>query len=282
MPRPSWITKLLEQGYAPYSQAGSRAAEQTLATLKALDLIRIEFQGTRRKVVVVDKDQFRRWVEAVYPLTDLEATADLPLRSLRSQNIARRRSSKLGRTTHEVQPVLLKWFDPNPASPLAVLTDQHGLVGLTTDRLDRLALPPAWWLLTVENWESFYTLDYAAPATLIVAIYLGGQVAEATLAALAQLSPPPERVLHFGDYDWTGLAIFQRVQAALPAARLYVPADIETLFQRYGNRQLLEEQAPTVQLDPAHAACQAVVDLIAECNAGLEQEVVSPPAEKDF
>jgi hypothetical protein len=212
MERPNWMSKLLEQGYAAYSQAGSLASQKIVARLAALRLIKVEVQGSRRKIVVLDSDQLQRWVEANYPVVDPVATAALPARS---QNIARRRSSKAGQTRHKVQPVLLKWFDPNPGAPLAQLTRQNGLMGLTSDRLNGLGLPQSWWLLTVENWEAFYRLDYPELATLIVAVYLGGHVAEVTLTALACLTPPPARVLHFGDYDWTGLAIFQRVQAVL-------------------------------------------------------------------
>lgn len=277
--RPNWISKLLEQGYAAYSRADSVASQRLVARLAALSLVKVEVQGSRRKIVVLDSDQLQRWVEANYPLVDPIATAALPARS---QNITRRRSSKAGQITHDVQPVLLKGFGPDPGAPLVQLTRQNGLVGLTSNRLNGLSLPQSWWLLTVENWESFYRLDYPEPITLIVAVYLGGHVAEVTLTALACLAPPPARALHFGDYDWTGLVIFQRVQALLPAATLYVPANIETLFQRHGNRKLIEDQAANARPSYTHSDCRAIVELIAQYNAGLEQEIVPQPTEFDF
>jgi hypothetical protein len=279
MERPNWMSKLLEQGYVAYSQAASQAARQILTKLTALGLVKVEVQGSRRRIVVLDNDQFRRWVEVNYPLIDPVAIAALPARS---QNIARRRSSKAGQTTHNVQPILLKWFDPDPGAPLAQLTRQNGLVGLTSDRLNGLSLPQPWWLLTVENWEPFYRLDYPKLATSIVAVYLGGHVAEVTLTALARLTPPPAQVLHFGDYDWTGLTIFQRVQAVLPEATLYVPANIETLFQRHANHKLIEVQAAHARPSYTHSDCRTVAELIAQYNAGLEQEIVPQPAEADF
>src|SRR5262245_2094657 len=112
MERPNWISTLLEQGYIPYSQAGSQAAGQILSKLTALGLVKIEAQRSRRKVVVLNIGQFQRWVEANYPPLDALALAELPARS---QNIARRRNSKAGQATHEVQPILLRWFDPDPA-----------------------------------------------------------------------------------------------------------------------------------------------------------------------
>jgi hypothetical protein len=279
MKRPHWISNLLEHGFVAYSQAKSLTGQKVVSRLAALRLVKVEIQGSRRKIVVLESDQFQRWVEANYPLVDPVATAALPARS---QNIARRRSSKAGQTTHDVQPVLLKWFESDPDAPLAQLTRQNGLVGLTSDRLHGLNLPQPWWLLTVENWESFYRLDYLEPTSSIMAVYLGGQVAEVTLTALAELTPPPERVLHFGDYDWAGLAIFQRVQAALPTASLYVPANIETLFQRHGNRKLIEDQAANARLSLRHSSCQAIIELIAQYNAGLEQEIVPQPGITDF
>ncbi len=280
MKRPGWISKLLKQGYVAYSQAGSQSAARTIEKLLALGLVKIEVQKSRRRIVVLDTAQFARWVEANYPPLEVLSTAEL---GLRSQNIARRGDSKAGQSTHDIQPVLLKCFDPNPATPAAKLTARYGLLGLTSDRLNQLHLARPWWLLTVENWESFYTLAYPDPTTLIVALYLGGNVAEVTLAALAQLRPPPERVLHFGDYDWTGLTIFQRVQAVWPAAVLYIPANIKTFFQKkYGNRKLIEKQAATANFDLNHPSCRPIINLIAEYNAGLEQEIAAQPIETDF
>ncbi len=277
MERPSWILRLIEEGNVPFSQINSKTATSLLEQLTVLGLVKVEVQGRRRRIVVREAAQLQRWVEANFLVTD-HPMPEQP----RAQNIARRRNSKTGPTSHRVQSILLRWFDPDPAVYLAHLTERFGLIGLMTDRLNALDIPEQWYLLTVENWESFYTLGYASPTIPIVAVYLGGNVAEVLLTALAQFIPPPTTILHFGDFDWAGLAIFQRVQTVLPTARFYQPPNLETLFKHYANRRLIANQSGYAQLDINHPASQPVIDLIARYNAGLEQEIVPPPAESDF
>jgi hypothetical protein len=277
MERPNWISRLLEQGSAPYSQINSTAATSQVEQLIVLGLVGVEIQGRKRRIVVRDAGQLQRWADANFPAAEHPAP-EQP----RAQNIARHRNSKTGPTSHQVQPLLLRWFDPDPTAPLARLSARYGLASLLTDRLTALELPDRWYLLTVENWEPFYTLAYDSLTVPIMAVYLGGNAAEVLLTSLAQLTPPPTEILHFGDFDWAGLAIFQRVQAVLPAARLYQPSGLGALFQRYANRQLITDQAGYAQLDLNHPASQPIIDLIARYNTGLEQEIVSPPTEADF
>jgi hypothetical protein len=106
---------------------------------------------------------------------------------------------------------------------------------------------------------------------------LGGNVSETVIDALAVYRHPPETILHFGDYDWEGLYIFQRLQKALPSARLCLPPDIEALFQQFGRRKFLERQKRKAAFDPANPQCSPVIRLIEQYNAGLEQEVVALP-----
>lgn len=277
MTRPSWLAELLAQGAVAHSRVSSVEARQTLQTLQTLGLVKIAAHKTRRAVTVLEPAAFARWAEANFPAEDASIEA-LPARA---QNIGHERDSKVGVTTHTVQPVLFKWFDKDPDAPLAQLSQTYGMVGATSDRLRRLPLPETWRLLTVENWESFYTLSYRIADIPIITVYLGGNVSEVTLSALADLNPVPAAILHFGDYDWAGLAIFQRLEARLPRARLYVAPDLAGLFQRYGRRDLAEKQ-PVTSLDLQNPKCRTVIAHIAQYNAGLEQEIVPPPQPADF
>lgn len=277
MARPSWLAELLEQGSVAYSRLRSTEAYKTLQTLQTLELVKVATHKTRRTITVLDLGAFTRWLDSNFPAEDALAE----LLPARAQNIARERDSKAGVTTHAVQPVLLKWFDPNPDTPLAQLSQTYGMVGVTSDRLTALALPATWYLLTVENWESFYTLSYPSCRVPVMIVYLGGNVSDVVLAALADLTPCPAAILHFGDYDWAGLMIFQRVETWLPQAQLYVPPNLADLFQRYSKRELVEKQAVAF-LDLQHPQCQSVIACISQYNAGLEQEIVPAPAWDDF
>ncbi len=278
MKQPKWITHLLEQGRVAHSQVTSAAATRLLDELISLDIVRIQTHRSRRRVVLQEATQFQRWVSLKFPLPQTPPTQQVG----RSRNIALRGASKSGPATHTIQPLLLKWFDPNPNCLWAKQSLKQGLVGFTSDKINTLNAPRCWHLLTVENWESFYSLTYPKIKTVIVAVYLGGNVSEVVLQALKQIKPSPLTALHFGDYDWAGLAIFQRLQAVFPAAKLYIPLQIEALFQGYGQRNLVEKQFATANLDLTNPACRPIIDLIRQYNAGLEQEIVPQPTEADF
>lgn len=108
-------------------------------------------------------------------------------------------------------------------------------------------------------------------------MYTSGNIADATLRMLAALESPPTHAIHFGDYDWSGLAIYRRLRAALPMIKLYVPENIAVLFPQFAAHKLLMGQPPlAVQADDPIEVRQ-VIALIEQHNAGLEQEIVPPP-----
>jgi hypothetical protein len=88
----------------------------------------------------------------------------------------------------------------------------------------------------------------------------------------------PARALHFGDYDRFGLAIYRRIRAALPQLMLYVPDDLAAPFRDFAGHDLLLGQPSLVARDDDRPELREVAALIAQYNAGLEQEIVRPPA----
>lgn len=268
---PAWILRLVREGSVPRRQITSES-EWVLEQIAALGLITEEVQGNRRRVVVRDLPALDRWVTDTYP-----PPAETPIAGLRAGNIARVRRSKAGLSTHDVQPLLLRWFAPDVNAPLAELTRRLGLVGLATDRIAELQLPTTWILLTVENWESFMAADYEGCTETVIVFYTGGNIASATLRALADIQSIPQYAIHFGDYDWAGLAIYRRLHIAIPSIRLYIPSNIDTLFAQFADTGLLIGQTPISARDDDPPNVHTVIDLIARYNAGLEQEIVSPP-----
>ncbi|MDP9316372.1 MAG: DUF2220 domain-containing protein [Chloroflexota bacterium] len=272
MKSPAWIRRLLRDGTVPRSAVTSESVA-ALEQLVVLGYVIEETQRARRRVVVRNAGGFSTWVAGTY-LQPSESA--MPGR--RAGNIARVRDSKGGRSTHDRQPMLLRWFDPDPAAPFAALTQQWGVVALMTDRSADLLLPSRWSLLTVENWESFVATDYTGCQDAIIVMYTGGNPADATLHALVSRQPAPQRAMHFGDYDWSGLAIFRRLRAVLPTVELYVPEDIDELMRKYGNPGLIEGQMPLGERDDDTDEVREVIRLISRYNAGLEQEIVPLPA----
>ncbi|MEI6776439.1 MAG: Wadjet anti-phage system protein JetD domain-containing protein [Chloroflexales bacterium] len=271
MKPPAWIAQLAREGLVAFSRV-DRAGTETLDQLCALQLIAVEVQGNRRRVIVRDRIALTRWVAGAYPD---EVAA--PVTGRRAANIARARQSKAGVSTHDTQPLILRWFSPDPTVPWADLTHRCGIVGIMTNHISELDLPEYWTLLTVENWESFVVLDYQPQTNTILAVFTGGNIADSTLRVLAALQPPPVRAIHFGDYDWSGLAIFRRIRTMIPILSFYVPDDVADLFRNFAGYGLLEGQIPLVPQPDDPAEVQRVIALIEQHNAGLEQEIVAPP-----
>ena len=267
---PAWVLRLARDGSVPRSQVTNDSV-WVLEQTTALGLTVEEVQGSRRRVVARDPAALERWLGDTYP-----PSVETSLPGRRAGNIARARRSKLGVSAHDAQSLLLRWFDPDSSALLAELTDRFGLVGLSTDRMAELPLPAAWTLLTIENWEPFLAADYRGCTDAVVVVYTGGNIAGAILHGLMNL-PPPQRAIHFGDYDWAGLAIYRRLRAAIPSMQLYLPDDIERLFAQFADPAVLLGQEPILARDDDPPSLRNVVELIAQHNAGLEQEIVPLP-----
>ena len=273
MNRPAWLTRLLENGSLGFSAANRRQ----LTELLTLGIVSVRSTGLRRTIVVTDPGQLEKWLQARYPSHGIDPDG----LAMRGGNIVRGGGSKAGRHSHDVLALPFKWFG-DAQDRLTRITRDFGLAAALTDRLAALALPERWHLLTIENWEPFLQADYTAAPQSVMVVYLGGNVSDAVLNALSTFGSAPKSVLHFGDYDWEGLYIFQRLQKAVPTARLYLPPDIETLFADFGDRRLIARQVRKAAFDMHNRACRPVVALMAQFNAGLEQEIVGLPRFSDF
>lgn len=268
MNRPSWLTTLVEKGSVGHSLAN----QKILKELINLGIVCIKAAGIRRTVVVADPPQLIQWLRARYPAHAIDPDA-LPTRK---GNIVRSGGSKAGKCSHDVLPFQFKWFGSKDDA-WAQMTKEYGMAAVLTDRLAGLTLPARWRLLTIENWEPFYRADYSDASVAHMAVYLGGNVSDLLIDGLKSFRHPPESVMHFGDYDWEGLYIFQRLQKAIPSARLYIPGNIESLFEQFGDRKLVEKQKRKSAFDMKNSECRPIINLIEQFNAGLEQEIVALP-----
>lgn len=268
MNRPSWLTTLMDKG----SVAHSAANPKILAELITLGIVAIKTAGIHRTIVPSRPQQLRKWLDARYPNHDR-----VPEEAhVREGNIVRSGGSKAGGSAHGVLSFQFKWFGRED-DLWTQMTETYGVAAVLTDRLSNLTLPANWRLLTVENWEPFFRSDYSGAPVPVMVAYLGGNAPGSVLEALKTFSTLPEAVLHFGDYDWEGLYIFQRLQKVMPRARLHIPGNIESLFKQFGNRNLVEKQKRKSLFDEKNLECLPVIKLIEQHNAGLEQEIVGLP-----
>ncbi len=272
MKKPGGIIRLLETGSCPYSMINSKI----ISELKSIRLIQIETSGSRRRISVFDKVQFKKWVDARYPEPGIAGTRALP----RAKNIVDHKNSKAGKTTHQNQPILFKWIDTDKKNVTrwGNTTKQFGFCGVLSSKLNLVNFPQKWSLLFIENWESFVSYTAKSPVHPIIIIYLGGNISDVSLKAISKISHEPTDITHFGDYDWSGLAIFQRIKAFLPKTFLYRPDNLEYYFKNFGKRELAFNQKPPEDFNSTCPQSFSVIHLIEQFNAGLEQEVIPPPS----
>lgn len=85
----------------------------------------------------------------------------------------------------------------------------------------------------------------------------------------------PNKYLHMGDYDFAGINIYMQEfkQYLGERASFFIPDNIESLLEQYGNRALYDQQ----QLNKSGSAddtLEPLVALIHKYKRGLEQEVL--------
>ena len=91
------------------------------------------------------------------------------------------------------------------------------------------------------------------------------------------LSAIPNNYLHFGDFDFAGINIYQNEfkKQLGERATFFLPEDTETLLQKFGNRELFNRQYNAAQDYSLYADknVQEVLHLMLKYKKALEQEI---------
>ncbi len=82
--------------------------------------------------------------------------------------------------------------------------------------------------------------------------------------------------LHFGDFDFSGLNIFinEFKKHLKEKAAFFVPKNIESLLQQFGNRSLYDKQDINFDYENQSDEIKYVISLIYKYKKGLEQEIL--------
>ena len=279
--------KLLSELHAKQRLPLSRFSAQAMVELRtplAAGLLARTPQGKREYVDVTQPEGFEAWLRSQHPGFFGEFTASAP----RARNLVLRRNSKGGRRKLDHFMVQARAHGPFPhLSPearerldsVAEATRNWGAVGILLElrgaEVLGPTLPTGLRVMTVENLETFHaSVELQGEADLFLLPGNGGRMREDFMVWLA--AQPGIRVKHFGDFDPVGLQQFQRLLALMPGrVSLFLPGNLEALFQRFSNRSLLEagrNRAILARLarglDPG---MDRVLDLIAK-HGPLEQE----------
>ena len=254
----------------------SKADRQRLLTLFDAGVIEEVRSGAGRRLVVTNQSALRAFVQSLYP-SGLEGfKGDLPSRS---RAVAERRDSK--KAIGKRQTILLvRGFNgctfrkDESRLPVADWTESAGVASLC------LASMKGWrcqgTLGLVENLEAFWHIEKIAPF-VDLAIYAEGRIGVDVLDWLSSPGMIEARVVHFPDYDPVGMDEYLRIKRACPErTKLFLPADLKTLFSRYGKAQLLYDSSAVLARlrKSADSEVRYVVELMDRFGVGLEQEAL--------
>jgi hypothetical protein len=269
------LRSLLAGGALPASECG-QAFLKLVAPLLAGGVLAWQRSGAGRRLAVSDAKALNDFYRQRFPDADLPPDA-----GSRVTGVGRFRDTKaIGNSDDEIISVRV-WCDDallKNGKPVgaAEATTTHGVFSflLTDDCSYELRGPCA----LVENPAVFAVAEQLNLGVGLI-IYGRGRISNRVVEWLARATDSSFSLLHLPDYDPVGLSEFQRLHAQLgERIVLHLPADLETRFARFSNRELLEKrnsQAMLVQLRRSHlsAVCR-VAEMIDRHNAGLEQEAL--------
>lgn len=272
------LIKLHEFGSVATSQL-SGANKQYLRPLLETGVLVEERKGRGLAIVVNNDKALDVFIKKHFPHGLEPGHTDTVTRS---QAVSYWRNSKHGDLTSE--PVFINakkgqvLTQDSKVLPVGQLTEIAGmasfLLGEDSDN---------YWqfdgtIALVENYEVFTNWQRVnIPAD--IAIWTAGRMSQRMIVWLKSQKMQICSIIHCGDYDPVGLDEFRRLYTQIgKRACLYVPSNIDTLFNKYANPTLLKKQSSIKVLQRLrscnHPDVIDMVKLIDNCNGGLEQEIL--------
>jgi hypothetical protein len=269
------LRSLLAGGALSASECG-RAFLKLVAPLLAGGVLAWQRSGAGRRLAVNDAKALNDFFRQRFPDADLPPNA-----GNRVAGVGRFRDTKATVNSEDEIISVRVWRDDallKNGKPIgaAEATTAHGVFSFLLTRDSSYELRGLCAL--VENPAVFAVAEQLNLGIGLI-IYGHGRVSNRVVEWLAHSTDSSFSLLHLPDYDPIGLSEFQRLHTQLgKRVLLHLPADLETRFTRFSNRELLEKsnsQAILAQLRRSHspAVCH-VVEMIDRHNAGLEQEAL--------
>ena len=239
-------------------------------------ILQWEHAGAGRRLTVQNRPVLEDFLFQKYPDVGMETG------SLRLDGIASVRDSKgIGGATAEF---VIVWGTKNggltSGSDTPDVTGATARNGCFAFRLDRTS---EWRLagrVALVEYPDFFLqfgkLEGAPP----IAILYSGRMSGRFIDWLAGPRNSEASFMQYADYDPIGLSEFCRLEARVGArAEFYIPCDIEALFARYSNSDIirkkpLQQQVLNELRSVHHPAVDRIRSLIEKHNAALEQEAI--------
>lgn len=267
------LTDLAKAGALPRSHCSVRFMS-LLRPLVVAGVVAEKRSGAGRQIVIEDIAAFKAFIQNIFPMENVGVRS-----ASRVAGVRRFRDSKTYRADG-VDVLRARAFSSGTLRKNGDCVDVHGATanhGVFSFRLSA-AYTLHGCVAVVENptiFDLFEQLELAIP----LVIYGQGRISTRVLDWLADQHDQDFSLLHLPDYDPVGLTEFARIRNRLGShARLYLPENLDDLFRRFANPELVRKVRSQRLLARLHTSrlkeVQAVVKLIDFHGAGLEQEVL--------
>jgi hypothetical protein len=269
------LATLLDRSSLPSSSL-SRADRKRLQSLFDAGIIDEVRSGAGRRLIVTNPKALQAFILSLYPSGLGGFKGDLPSRS---KAVAECRDSKkaIGK-----RPAILlvrgfndcAFYKDESKMSVAEWTKNAGVASICLDLMEGWRFHGT--LGLVENLEIFCHIEIIAPF-VDLAIYTEGRIGANVLDWINSPGMIEARVVHFPDYDPVGMDEYLRIKRACPErTKLFLPADLEKLFSRYGKSQLLHDSCAILARLRKRTESEVlyVVALMDRFGVGLEQEAL--------
>ncbi len=247
----------LPWGSVPKSVKNGSSLSELLAT-SVLTKVR---RGAGQVLIAADLVALERFLDSRFPGRHTAAAGD------GIGNVKRYRDSKGGKKV-SIGVVLLRGWQT-----ISVNEEQVDLAYFTEHFASFSAVKPRLKvkkLCLVENLDTFINAEYLLGKDWIFA-HTYGRLGLKTLNGLEV-----EKILHFGDWDFTGLDEYLRFREQFPQTELYLPENLETLWSTR-SKPLKRGAVITKRLQASDdPGVLRVLSLLSTTNKFLEQQAVFP------
>jgi hypothetical protein len=281
---PPYLMLLLTTGRIPKSQL-PKVSRELLRPLFDGGVLDRELSGRGETIFIRDRPAFEKWLEQRFP--GWAENWKSPDGMQRARAILQRRDSKAA-ARGVAQGVLHFRAAGDPTAtvllnerviPVGRLTAEHGLAAALIGEMSRLEFQGG--VALMENLEVFLNAERIIPQ-IQIALNSAGRISDRLIACLARSDFGGRVLVHLPDYDPVGLSDYFRLHRAMTGrVKLFLPADLEERFVRFGNRDLLMRKPRNrelfAQLGAMKMPCAAsarVFKLMQETGSGLEQEAL--------
>lgn len=269
------LKQLLEGKQLPYGQIKSALVDRMLNE----NIVQQRLAGRSRKVVFVrDTEVVQNYLRNECGINDLQLYIDnFSEGTTRADNIRASSDSKsISRRT--MKGFLVNCIEPIEAKVNGNVVTIHPQEGLYTyvHDFEAFEIPQNILVIGVENAENFRYLKeqralFPKEQLLFVSRYPQSK------DLIAWLKTIPNAYLHYGDFDFEGIRIYENEfrKHLGNRASFFIPDNVEELLALYGNKELYDRQYKNgVEMENVETNVSELIALLHLYKKCLEQEVL--------